>query len=197
MEIVTNDMMIHDWFGDKYAAIQGIKDSIQVLLELRKNTRFVRLSAARNVFRELEIAPGYYFEQLFSEDNNLLSQKEKATLKSLFVNFSKIELQKDNFQFEGMKSEQCAWAFLNHAFVFSLPMDEKWKSDKLLGILHRGEKSERVEIGNISLLCHIKTHGKLLGVRKYELNPKHKINVGWGTEMDLTDKEAQELLMLA
>lgn len=44
---------------------------------------------------------------------------------------------------------------------------------------------------------HLEVHQKRLGIRKYEFNPKHKVNVGWGTEMDLNDAEAQELLLRA
>ena len=40
MKIVTNDMMVQDQFRDKYIAIQEIRKSIRVLLELKKHADF-------------------------------------------------------------------------------------------------------------------------------------------------------------
>ena len=197
MKIIANDMITNSQFSDKYAAIDGVKESIRVLLQLKKDTLFNRLSSGKNVFRGMELAPDYYFEQLFSEDNDLISQKEKSALRSLLVNFNKIELPEEKFEFQSMESSQCAYAFLNHAFLFSIPVDEKWKTNVLIGVLKKKEKNENVEINNIAVLNQIEVHKKSLGIRKYEFNPKHKINIGWGTEMDLDDKEAQYLLMKA
>lgn len=67
----------------------------------------------------------------------------------------------------------------------------------MAGILKSGDERQNVEISNIAVMEHIKTHEEQLQIRRYEFNPKHKIDVGWGTEMDLTDQEAQELLMKA
>ena len=64
MKIVTNDMMVQDQFRDKYIAIQEIRKSIRVLLELKKHADFEKLFAERNIFRQWELAPDYYFEQL-------------------------------------------------------------------------------------------------------------------------------------
>ena len=41
---------------------------------------------------------------------------------------------------------------------------------------------------------HIEYHKDALKIRKYEFNPKHKVNYGWGSDMDLTDDEAQQVL---
>lgn len=197
MEIIMNDMVVNSQFQDKYVAINGVKESIQVLLQLKKDTNFNRLSSEKNIYKGMKLAPNYYFEQLFSESNDLFSQKQKNVLKSLLVNFNKIELPEEKFEFENMESSQCARAFLNNAFLFSIPIDKKWEANVLSGKLRKKEKSKNVDINNIAKMCQIEIHKKQLGIRKYEFNPKHKINVGWGTEMDLDDKTAQELLMLA
>lgn len=197
MEIVTNDIVVQSQFQDKYTAIQEIKKSIKILQELRKNTNFEGLFAERNIFRQWELAPNYYFEQLFSENNELLSRDEKTLLKTMFVKYNRIKPEEAVFCFEERESTQCAWAFFHHAILFSVPVDEKWKSDKLEGFLKWEDENVNIEIGNLSVLEHIKIHEEQLQIRKYESNPKHKVNVGWGTEMDLTDQEAQELLMKA
>ncbi|MCI9664182.1 MAG: hypothetical protein HFI46_09960 [Lachnospiraceae bacterium] len=197
MKIVTNDMMVQDQFRDKYIAIQEIRKSIRVLLELKKHADFEKLFAERNIFRQWELAPDYYFEQLFSEDNALLSRNEKTLIKSMFVNFNKIKIPEKLFRFGEKESAQCAWAYLNQSILFSVPVNEKWESAKLAGILKSGDERQNVEISNIAVMEHIKTHEEQLQIRRYEFNPKHKIDVGWGTEMDLTDQEAQELLMKA
>ena len=44
---------------------------------------------------------------------------------------------------------------------------------------------------------HISRDRFLPGIRKYEFNPKHKVNVGWGSEMPLSDEDAQKLLNIA
>lgn len=77
LEIVTNDMVLNNKFKDKETAIKEIKSSIQILMSLKKDANFVRLSAERNIFQKMELAPDYYFEQLFYENNDGLSQKEK------------------------------------------------------------------------------------------------------------------------
>lgn len=197
MEIVTNDLILRSQFKDKYTAIQEIKKSIQILQILRKDTNFGSVFAERNIFRQWEIAPGYSFEQLFNESNELLSRDEKMLLKTILVNFNKIKSPETVFCFEEQESSQCAWAFLNSAMLLSIPVDEKWKSEKIEGILKGKARSEKVEISNLSVPEHIKIHEEQLQIRKYEFNDKHKINIGNISEMDLTDQEAQELLMKA
>lgn len=190
-------MISYYQFDDKYKAIAQIRESIKILMRLKKETEFVRLSSSRNIFRNMELAPGYYFEQLFYEKNELLNQVEKTVLKNLFVNFNKIELTDDRFVVKKMESSQCAWAFRNGAFVFSVLIDEMWNGKKIIGNYIEGNQSKQVEIDHISLQEHIEIHKKRLGIRIYEPSPKHKINLGWGTVMGLSDSEAQELLQRA
>ncbi len=106
MEIVTNDLILRSQFKDKYTAIQEIKKSIQILQILRKDTNFGGVFAERNIFRQWEIAPGYSFEQLFNESNELLSRDEKMLLKTILVNFNKIKSPETVFCFEEQESSQ-------------------------------------------------------------------------------------------
>ena len=64
-------------------------------MQLKKDGNFVRLSAARNIFQKMELAQGYYFEQLFYENNDVFDQKEKMILKTMLVNFNKIDLTEE------------------------------------------------------------------------------------------------------
>lgn len=68
---------------------------------------------------------------------------------------------------------------------------------KIGSLIDENNKRLEVDIPNIANAEHLDIHRKKLGIRKYEFNPKHKINVGWGTEMDLNDDEAQKLLLYA
>lgn len=86
MEIVTNDMIPDGKFKNKYEAIKSIRECLKMLTEIRNKTSFVKLSASANVFRGMELAEGYYFEQLFNENIELLPQKDKALLRTLLVN---------------------------------------------------------------------------------------------------------------
>ncbi len=197
MEIVTNDMIVYYQFRDKYEAIAQIKESIRILMRLKKETEFVRLSSASNVLRDMELSPGYHFGQLLNEANDLISANEKQLLKTLFVNYKKIELSQDVFTINEKKSSQCAWAVRNRAFLFSILIDKIWNKEKIIGNYETGTENRQVEINHISTQDHLEIHKKQLGIRIYEQNPKHKVNYGWGTEMDLSDEEAQKLLQTA
>ncbi len=98
----------------------------------------------------------------------------------MFVNFNKMKIPEKLFQFGEKESVQCAGAYLNQSILFSVPVNEKWESAKLAGILKSGDERQNVEISNIAVMEHIKTHEEQLQIRRYEFNPKHKIDVGWG-----------------
>lgn len=198
MEIVTNDMIPDGKFKNKYEAIKSIRECLKMLTEIRNKTSFVKLSASANVFRGMELAEGYYFEQLFNENIELLPQKDKALLRTLLVNFNMIKLPEGKFIYRGKESKNCVWVHMHQGLVFSIPiepdMEEKFLSGKF--VLADGKEKD-VMVPNLSKIEHLEVHQKRLGIRKYEFNPKHKVNVGWGTEMDLNDAEAQELLLRA
>lgn len=197
MEIVANDLVVQSRFQDIYSAVQEIKNSIEILKILKKSTNFQRLSSKKDVFKNWEIAPNYFIEQLFNDQSGLLNKDEKLFLITMLTNFRRIQYHEDVFQFNKLISSQCAWAYLNHAMLFSIPVDERWSTEKLVGVLKKGDKDIEVEISNIAYLEHVKIHEQQLQMWKYEFNKKHAEKYGWGTVMDLTDTDAQELLLKA
>lgn len=190
-------MVVRNQFQDKYTAVQEIKKCLDILKILKKNTNFQKLSSERRIFKNWEIAPNYFIEQLFNDQSGLLNKDEKLFLITMLTNFKKIQSQEDIFKIEGLISSQCAWAYLNHAILFSIPVIELWNTEKLTGVLKKGDKDVEVKINNIAALEHIKMYEQQLRMWKYEFNEKHAEKYGWGTVMDLSDSEAQELLLQA
>lgn len=197
MEVVANDLVVWGRFQDRYSAIMEIKKCIEILKILVKNTNFQKLSSEKRIFKNWEIAPNYFIEQLFNDQNGLINKDEKLFLITMLTNFKKMKPQEDVFMYEELISSQCAWAYLNHAMLFSIPVDQRWSAETLTGVLKQGGKDIQVKINNIAALEHIKIYERQLQMWKYEFNKKHAETYGWGTVMDLTDSEAQELLLSA
>lgn len=197
MEIVANDLVVWSQFRDRYSAVQEIKKCIEILKNLKKYTNFQKLSSEKGVFENWEIAPNYFMKQLFNDQSGLLNKNEKLFLITMFTNLNTLQLQEDVFRFEELTSSQCAWAYINHAMLFSIPVDERWSTEILAGVLKNGDKDLFVKISNIAAMEHIKLYERELQMWKYEFSDKHAKKYGWGTEMDLTDSEAQELLLRA
>lgn len=162
MEIVVNDLVVQSQFQDKYSAVREIKKCIEILKILKKNTNFQKLSSERRVFKNWEIAPKYRIEQLFNDQSGLLNKDEKLFLITMLTNFKKIQPQKDVFQLEELISTQCAWAYLNHAMLFSIPVNERWSAETLAGVLKKTDKDVQVKINNIAVLEHFKIHERQL-----------------------------------
>ena len=84
MEIIFNDIAMHYQFKDKYDAIEKMKIGIETLLYLRKQDTTFKICSQGKI-TGLEIAPGYYFPQIFSENNSFLSQNYKTAITELGV----------------------------------------------------------------------------------------------------------------
>lgn len=194
MEIVFNDIAMHYQFKDRYDAIEKMKIGIEALLYLRKQDTSFKICSEEKI-TGLEIAPGYYFPQIFNESNHMLNPNYKTAIKTFFVNFNSIICEKDKFIFEGIESVQCGLAYRTNGTVFSLGTNNAFLKPKISGEYTSGEKtSETAEIDNISEKKHVDLHWIKLGRKIYEANPKHKANYGWGSLMDLNDREAQYVL---
>lgn len=194
MEMIFNDISMRYQFQDKYDAIEKIKRGIEALLYFRKQDVSFKLCSGEKITGS-EIAPGYYFPQIFNESNHILNQKYKTAIKTFFVNFNRINCENDKFIFEGIESEQCGLAYRKNGVVFSLGTRDSFLKPHICGeYTSDGKMSVTVEIDNISEIEHIDIHWFKLGKRIYEANPKHKANYGWGSLMDLTDDEAQYVL---
>lgn len=194
MEVVFNDIAAGYKFKNKYDAVEKMKTAIEVLISLRKQDPSFRLSSQTKV-TGLEIASGYYFGQLFSEDNRVLSQNHKTALKTFFTNFNALSTNGGRFIYEGRESEQCGYAYENNGLIFSIGTKEDFLLERIKGE-YWGERKveEAVSIDNIAHRDHLNVHSYKLGIRCYEANPKHKVNYGWGSIMDLNEEEAQFIL---
>ena len=87
-----------------------------------------------------------------------------------------------------------AYSYFNNLFVLSIETKDIFTRPYLDGILKNDSDTICVSVPNISCVEHLDIHKKNLGIRIYENNPKHKVNYGWGSPMDLTDEVAQEVL---
>lgn len=194
MEIIFNDIAMRYQFEDKYDAIEKIKLGIETLLYLRKQDTTFKLSSQEKI-TGLEIAPGYYFAQIFSENAYILNQNYKTAIKTFLVNFNNLTCGKDKFIFENKESIQCGLAHRRNGLIFSLGTKDLFLNQKISGDYSvDGITKECVEIDNIAKKEHADIHWYKLGKRIYEANPKHKVNYGWGSVMDLGDEEAQFVL---
>lgn len=194
MEIIFNDIAMHYQFKDKYCALEKMITGIETLLYLRKQDSSFKICSSKKI-TGLEIAPGYYFPQIFNESNQVLNPNYKTAIKTFFTNFNHITCGDDKFIFDEIESLQCGLAYRINGVVFSLGTKDSFLKPKISGeYTTDGKTSEIAEIDNISKKNHVDVHWLKLGKRIYEANPKHKANYGWGSLMDLTDDEAQYVL---
>lgn len=194
MRIVFNDLSNRYLFRNKYEAIENIKIGIDTLAQLRLiDTAFKLWSQGTISYGQL--APGYYFNQLFHESNDVFDRKYRVFILTILKNFNMIEENVGTFEFKNEISAQCAWAYKNGNAVFSFRSQEEFRQCEFEG-LYKGEDNQVYEskLSNVSELTHLDYHKETLKIRKYELTPKHKINYGWGSDMDLTDDVAQRVL---
>ena len=89
MEIILNDIAWKHKCSDKYTAIKNIKVAVEILAKLRRHDKSFKLFAKETISGS-ELAPEYYFGQLFSENEEILPQKYKTLIKTHLVNFNKI-----------------------------------------------------------------------------------------------------------
>ena len=142
-----------------------------------------------------EIAPGYYFPQIFSENNNSLNHNHKTAIRTFFTNFNNLTCGKDKFVFEGIESVQCGTAYRTNSLLFSLGTRDSFLGQQIPGDYVFGETTKKdVKIDNAAKKEHVDIHWLKLNRKIYEPNPKHKADYGWGSIMDLEEKEAQYVL---
>lgn len=152
MEIIFNDIALHYQFNNKYDAIEKMKTGIETLLYLRKQDSSFKI-CSREKITGLEIAPEYYFSQIFNESNEVLNSNYKTAIKTFFTNFNSITCEKDKFIFEGVESVQCGLAYRINGIIFSLGTKDSFLQPKISGeYISDRKKSENVEIDNISRL---------------------------------------------
>ena len=194
MDIVFNDISVQYPFRDKYDAVEKIKESIKILASLRKQDSSFKLSSQEKI-TGTEIAPGYYFEQLFSEKEGLLSHNYKTAIKTYFLNFNMRTFKNGKFVIDQKESVQCGYAFEEGKLLFSLRTREEFSKKVIKGKYTNDNMNySEAKIDNIAEEDHLDIHWKKLGKRIYNPSPKHKVDYGWGSDMDLNDQEAQIVL---
>ncbi len=194
MEIIFNDIAMHYQFKDKYDAIEKMKIGIETLLYLRKQDSTFKICSQGKITGS-EIAPGYYFPQIFSENNNSLNHNHKTAIRTFFTNFNNLTCGTDKFVFEGIESVQCGMAYRTNSLLFSLGTRDSFLGQQIPGDYVFGETTKKdVKIDNAAKKEHVDIHWLKLNRKIYEPNPKHKANYGWGSIMDLEEKEAQYVL---
>ncbi len=191
MEIILNDIAWKHKCSDKYTAIKNIKVAVEILAKLRRHDKSFKLFAKETISGS-ELAPEYYFGQLFSENEEILPQKYKTLIKTHLVNFNKINGDAGLFKIGEHSSAQCGYACSKEKAVFSIITNEIFAEEVLEG-LYKDVNGKEIKsfLKNISQEKHLETSSATIGYRIYEENPKHKINYGWGSPMDLNAEEAQ------
>lgn len=132
MEIIFNDIAMHHQFKNKYDAIEKMKIGIETLLYLRKQDATFKICSQEKI-TGLEIAPGYYFSQIFSENNAVLNQNHKTAIKTFFTNFNGLTCGSDKFVFEGIESVQCGTVYRTNSLLFSLGTKDAFLEQQISG----------------------------------------------------------------
>ncbi len=198
MLIVLNDIAIKFKFPDKYMAIDKIKELLETVIELKKENMDFMVSSNFSL-KDIELADGYYFSQLFYEPQSVFGRNYQTALKTFFTKYKRCALDESEVGYLGVYSNQCAYAYKNNGNLLSLQTKDDFSEDFLsCHYFVEGKDKpglcEDIKIRNLAVKKHINIHRFQLPIRKYEFNPKHKVNSGWGTEMDLSDETAQRVL---
>lgn len=195
MLIVLNDIAFGFKFQNKYVAIEKVKELIELIINLRKFNPTFRISACQRL-GNVELADGYFLSQLFSEPQEVFERKYQTALKTFFLNPNIIASGEGVIKYKEQESRQLAATYEATGFLLSLVSEEDFLKEVVECDYCGNHLDEwtQVEIKNISIEEHISIYRHMLPIRKYEFNPKHKVNGGWGSEMDLSDDEAQEAL---
>jgi hypothetical protein len=195
MEFLINDWSLQVKSKNTFEAIANIKLLINLLKSLKQKNIFSKLTSDTKI-RGIELAPNYYLEQLLND--NSLSRDERLFLKTFIINTNIIALENDIlFVSHFGSSNLLGYAYMINSFVVSLETLPEFKSSIITGTIRNRSTLCSACLFNLSNESHIKDHESNLGIRIYENNPKHKVNFGWGSLMDLDDKMAQEVLNTA
>lgn len=190
MDIVLNDLPFKYLMENEYAVKNALNIFTENLIELKKSRVDVQLIYDKDI-NGIELAPGYLMAKLYN-DKSIRVDQRRMILKTL-THVKMLYLCDENaFIWEGERSELCHYAFDENLLVISFLTIPQFDVPSLQGICEK--KGKVLNISNIGSSVHIYMHGSQLGIRIYELNPKHKLGSNWGSPMDLDDSTAQEVL---
>lgn len=192
MEFVINDLSLQDKSKNTYEVLDNLRTMVDLLKELKKRGLLKKLITDKQI-RGLELAPSYFIEQALNDAR--LTKDERLFLKTFFINMEVIGQNRDII-FESVygSSFLLGQSYVRNAFIVSLETRTAFSSLFLVGRLKAFSKVIDVRLMNLSRKEHVAEHEKNLGLRVYENNPKHKVNYGWGSPMDLDDETAQQVL---
>lgn len=192
MNFTINDLSLYHQVDDEYKAIICIRHFIQLIRQLKKMKVLTAIYSNRK-FSGWELAPQFYLERVLND--NRLTKEERIFLKTVLANCIKFEPEEEcSFEVEGDNSVLLAYSYFNNHFVLSIETKAIFTQPYLDGKLKNNSDIIYVSVPNASCVEHLDIHKKNLGIRVYENNPKHKVNYGWGSPMDLPDDVAQEVL---
>ncbi|EOS77942.1 MAG: hypothetical protein OSJ60_14015 [Lachnospiraceae bacterium] len=192
MEFVINDLAIHCQSETTYEAIAHIRKLIVLIKELKKS-KILNTIYFDKKFAGIQLAPNYYIEQMLNDSR--LTKDERLFIKTILVKVSKVSPNpKQVFEIENKSSSLLAYSYLNNLFVISIAANPLFGNTFLRGSLNNGLQVFDVCLFNLSDVEDIEVHKHRLDIRIYENNPKHKLNYGWGSPMDLNDDIAQKIL---
>lgn len=201
MIAVFNNASFEEWFKTIYEANEAFKKLLNITKELKKEYitnriqyKGEKISLSRQIGKNITL-----YDVLNGWDSESPKGKEERRL--MITLLSRIET--------GLDAPKPGREISIKGVSFLVPMDT---SDTMLISLSSNEyfrvyelqalqkDNKIINLPNISEMDHIWEHRKLLGIRKYESNPKHKekpYSYGKGKEsspMISDDKKAQWLL---
>lgn len=192
MNFVINDLAIHCQSKTTYEAIAHMQKLIVLIKELKKS-KVLNTIYFDKKFTGIQLAPNYYMEQMLNDSR--LTKDERLFIKTILMKASKIlPNPRCTFEIGNKSSSLLAYSYLNNLFVISIVTDLLFGKAYLRGSLNNGSQIFDACLPNFSAVEDIEEHKHRLGIRIYENNPKHKLNYGWGSPMDLSDDIAQKVL---
>lgn len=192
MNFAINDLALSCQSQTTYDSITNIKTLISLIKELKKRNILTTICSDKKFFGS-ELAPDYYFEQMLNDER--LTKDERLFIKTFIVNSSRIVANtKQTFEVNDKCSHLLAYSYFNNIFVLSIRTSSLYDKPYIYGTLYNDTETFEACLPNLSVINDIEIHKFKLGIRIYENNPKHKINYGWGSPMDLSDDVAQRVL---
>lgn len=195
MLVILNDIAFNFKFENKYDAVCTMKELIELIIELKKSNSTFRIYKSCRL-EDIELAKEYFLSQFLNEPKEVIDRKYLSIFKTYMKNTNKMQDGKGTIEYKGFFSKQCAASYENNGFLLSLKTNEEFNKE-IVGcnyFRNESDKKEYISIKNLSKIEHIQVHRHDLPIRIYEFNPKHKINGGWGSKMDLSDETAQKVL---
>lgn len=193
MDILVNDLPFNTQLDNIYEVQKAVRTFLGVagMLIDQRHPDFVYKSA---LFDEL-LANEYPISK-FINDSRVDSNLRAILYRFLKVYVKQIVIEDDEISvcFGTDKSDMLGYAYRKNEIVFSYLSEPCWNTDKLEVVVNGSDKAI---VKNISQIAHISKYCRELSIREYELNPKHKINYGWGSPFDLNETEAQQALNCA